>query len=491
MKEDEDRAQWNVNSKRPTFGYSLEQPSSQSSNISESKHTIGFLLDQSTRSNDGGQPLESKMDEATLPTAMNLSRSIRDSTLSKLQGITLASKQISDDEGTEEEGSPINLVSPMRDEDDLIPFRSQTRIFDGGDRKFTLPPLDTNVGRFSPPKNSLDWQDSRAKKARRDSFGPMDLSQYSYNLSSSPQPRIPSPERDSHQTFTASHSTMTTTTTTITLPKIPVPVQARPNPPKYASFPSSSSSISSASFYPALSPHMTTNATSTNKLVTSQSQSLDEHRPIVTAGSLMSQILPQPGFLPQFPYPMPPIPPNMYQPPPNPPRSQDELVNWWLTTLRAQTYCFILNDARTENDKRFRCVFSNTCEKRIKGKGNLRRHVEWHLRRIEEEWKNNHNHSMVSAIAHSAGLALSQHYGQPQIQQPMYSMPQTYASHPGFHQQMTPHAISMQPNPYPGPSTQQTDRGIPPSNVRYSEQRNSNDNDREYPEFKPPLNQDK
>jgi len=70
-------------------------------------------------------------------------------------------------------------------------------------------------------------------------------------------------------------------------------------------------------------------------------------------------------------------------------RSQEELVNLCLMTLRAQTYCYVLNDAKTEPDKRFRCVFSSTCDKRIKGKGNLRRHIEWHLRRIEEEWKGN------------------------------------------------------------------------------------------------------
>jgi hypothetical protein len=81
------------------------------------------------------------------------------------------------------------------------------------------------------------------------------------------------------------------------------------------------------------------------------------------------------------------IPPSLQNGSPN--RSQEEVISWWLMTLRAQTYCYILNDARTDPDRRFKCVFSNNCEKRIKGKGNLRRHIEWHLRRIEEEWKSN------------------------------------------------------------------------------------------------------
>jgi len=89
--------------------------------------------------------------------------------------------------------------------------------------------------------------------------------------------------------------------------------------------------------------------------------------------------------------------PHKCQPPTS--SSQEEIVSWWLMSLRAQTYCYILNDAHTDNDKRFKCVFSSNCEKRIKGKGNLRRHIEWHLRRIEEEWKSNTTNSMASTLA--------------------------------------------------------------------------------------------
>jgi hypothetical protein len=38
-----------------------------------------------------------------------------------------------------------------------------------------------------------------------------------------------------------------------------------------------------------------------------------------------------------------------------------------------------------------RCTFSPNCDKKIKGKGNLRRHIEWHLRRVEEETRNNYS----------------------------------------------------------------------------------------------------
>jgi len=61
-------------------------------------------------------------------------------------------------------------------------------------------------------------------------------------------------------------------------------------------------------------------------------------------------------------------------------------LNKWLFSLRAQTYCNFLRDASLGDDKKFNCPFSTSCEKKVKGKGNLRRHIEWHLKRIEDHY---------------------------------------------------------------------------------------------------------
>jgi len=79
--------------------------------------------------------------------------------------------------------------------------------------------------------------------------------------------------------------------------------------------------------------------------------------------------------------------------------TKEDCLNWWISSLRAQTYCIVLSSPSKETeDNKFRCTFSNSCQKLIKGKGNLRRHIEWHLRRIEEECRNS---NLFQAIAES------------------------------------------------------------------------------------------
>jgi len=72
------------------------------------------------------------------------------------------------------------------------------------------------------------------------------------------------------------------------------------------------------------------------------------------------------------------------------PMMQEDSVDTWIVALRAQTYCYVLNEASTDDEKRYRCLFDASCNKKIKGKGNLRRHMEWHLKRTEEDWKRNY-----------------------------------------------------------------------------------------------------
>lgn len=56
-------------------------------------------------------------------------------------------------------------------------------------------------------------------------------------------------------------------------------------------------------------------------------------------------------------------------------------------TLRMQAYCNMMNEAIPNNDSRYGCPFDNSCVKTVKGKGNLRRHIEWHLQKMEGEFK--------------------------------------------------------------------------------------------------------
>jgi len=65
--------------------------------------------------------------------------------------------------------------------------------------------------------------------------------------------------------------------------------------------------------------------------------------------------------------------------------SREELMEKWLYTIRVTTYNFLeeLSNQQPDPRKMF-CTFSSDCKKVIKGRGNLRRHIEWHLKRIED-----------------------------------------------------------------------------------------------------------
>jgi hypothetical protein len=53
-------------------------------------------------------------------------------------------------------------------------------------------------------------------------------------------------------------------------------------------------------------------------------------------------------------------------------KTQEDTVDNWIVALRAQTYCYVLNEASTDDEKRYKCLFDSACNKKIKGKGNLR-----------------------------------------------------------------------------------------------------------------------
>lgn len=65
--------------------------------------------------------------------------------------------------------------------------------------------------------------------------------------------------------------------------------------------------------------------------------------------------------------------------------SADEYIESYMSKIRAKTYCTILLDVDSlkQEDKKIVCPFSKNCRKQIKGKGNFRKHIEWHLRKIE------------------------------------------------------------------------------------------------------------
>jgi hypothetical protein len=67
--------------------------------------------------------------------------------------------------------------------------------------------------------------------------------------------------------------------------------------------------------------------------------------------------------------------------------STEDLFENWVYTLRAATYSFMQQIHLEEKDSKIDCIFSSDCTKTIKGRGNLRRHVEWHLKRIEDTCK--------------------------------------------------------------------------------------------------------
>lgn len=94
----------------------------------------------------------------------------------------------------------------------------------------------------------------------------------------------------------------------------------------------------------------------------------------------------------------------------------EDFVNWWLSALRAQTYCSILSKPEGA-DSKFKCTFSSTCDKIIKGKGNLRRHIEWHLRRVEEETRSNFSRMADPPAAPQAEEAPTMQYKMTKDQQ--------------------------------------------------------------------------
>lgn len=55
--------------------------------------------------------------------------------------------------------------------------------------------------------------------------------------------------------------------------------------------------------------------------------------------------------------------------------------------LRVQAYCNLLRNSTKDSEQRFACPFDPSCEKRVKGKGNLRRHIEWHLQKLEGDYR--------------------------------------------------------------------------------------------------------
>lgn len=63
----------------------------------------------------------------------------------------------------------------------------------------------------------------------------------------------------------------------------------------------------------------------------------------------------------------------------------DAYMNWTFENLRAQHYCKALNDAEADSQRFYQCVFSPSCDRKMKGKGNLRRHIEWHLKKVEQD----------------------------------------------------------------------------------------------------------
>jgi len=60
-------------------------------------------------------------------------------------------------------------------------------------------------------------------------------------------------------------------------------------------------------------------------------------------------------------------------------------MNWTLENLRAEHYCKALNEAEADSQRFYQCVFSPSCDRKMKGKGNLRRHIEWHLKKVEQD----------------------------------------------------------------------------------------------------------
>eukprot|EP00027_Filamoeba_sp_ATCC50430_P012957 CAMPEP_0168566678 /NCGR_PEP_ID=MMETSP0413-20121227/14553_1 /TAXON_ID=136452 /ORGANISM="Filamoeba nolandi, Strain NC-AS-23-1" /LENGTH=222 /DNA_ID=CAMNT_0008598725 /DNA_START=101 /DNA_END=769 /DNA_ORIENTATION=+ len=81
---------------------------------------------------------------------------------------------------------------------------------------------------------------------------------------------------------------------------------------------------------------------------------------------------------------------------PTPYSTPSSFVNWSLEKLRAETYYKALKVMESDPQENFQCVFFGSCDKKIKGKGNLRRHIEWHLKKIEEESRNKTNVMMPS-----------------------------------------------------------------------------------------------
>jgi hypothetical protein len=67
--------------------------------------------------------------------------------------------------------------------------------------------------------------------------------------------------------------------------------------------------------------------------------------------------------------------------------STEELLETWIRNLRMVSYQHI-NFEKENSKAKIHCIFSSDCKKTLCGKGNLRRHLEWHLMRIEDAcWK--------------------------------------------------------------------------------------------------------
>jgi len=58
-------------------------------------------------------------------------------------------------------------------------------------------------------------------------------------------------------------------------------------------------------------------------------------------------------------------------------------LKMWMDDLRSKAYKSLANEDETTTT--FYCNFADNCGRSIKGRGNLKRHLEWHLRKAEVE----------------------------------------------------------------------------------------------------------
>lgn len=64
-------------------------------------------------------------------------------------------------------------------------------------------------------------------------------------------------------------------------------------------------------------------------------------------------------------------------------------VDSYVAEISSQVYQTVFNhlDLLKGADKKIRCPFGHECNRTVKGKGNFRKHLEWHLRKIEDDAK--------------------------------------------------------------------------------------------------------